>query len=262
MNLENYLISILKNDLKDYDSYVVGESVLRYILGKPIEEYVVITSAPLFSCSNSKKVSSAKVEIDKYPKRIILFLHTTKEEYLKRCHFSYETLLYHLDKGIIDSLGAILDIQKKILRSIELNFDVYQAERILYLKEYLVFQLAEPIRSKIVSSSFLESRVDKKIFFKEVKKILLLDSVGDLFLEYENFFRKYLPISNKVILLMRYTKSDFLLRLLALLWDTARRDLSQFFLDYGLSDTYYEIVQKIVEMKNFELKEENAKMIY
>lgn len=256
MNLENYILTILKKDLKGYDSYIAGESILRYILGKPIEEYLVITSAPLFSFPKNQPHNSNQVEITKYPKKIILLLNTTKEEYLSKCNLSYETLLYHIDLGIIDSHSAIFDIQNQLFRLIHQGIDVYQVERILYLKYYLGFQFDENLQKEILNFSNSKRIIDTKKFYQFFLKILLLDLAGDLLLEYKLFFESYLPINLSNLFMMRYLKPNETLRLIALLWNMSPNDLSQFFYDYGINYKSYDLVYNILILKNTDLTNE------
>ena len=262
MNLEKYLISILKNDLKGYDSYLVGESILKYILGKPIEEYLVITSAPLFSFSTAKKKSSNQIELTKYPKKILIQLNTTKEEYLQKCQFSYETLLFHIERGIIDSMGAILDIQRKVIRSVKLNFDPIQATKILYLCESFHFQIEEDIRLRIYHLPSIQKVIDRKQFFKEFQKILLLDTGIKILKEYQSFFQAYIPLEEPTLEVLRYTSTTFILRLLALLWYRDKNGINLFFSEYGIEDQYFDSVQTVLFYRDYDLTIKPSKQLF
>lgn len=262
MNLEKYLISILKNDLKGYDSYLVGESILKYILGKPIEEYLVITSAPLFSFSTAKKKSSNQIELTKYPKKIVIQLNTTKEEYLQKCQFSYETLLFHIERGIIDSMGAIFDIQRKVIRSVKLNFDPIQATKILYLCESFHFQIEEDIRLRIYHLPSIQKVIDRKQFFKEFQKILLLDTGIKILKEYQSFFQAYIPLEEPTLEVLRYTSTTFILRLLALLWYRDKNEINLFFSEYGIEDQYFDSVQTVLFYRDYDLTIKPSKQLF
>lgn len=253
MNLENYILTILKKDLKGYDSYIVGESILRYILGKPIEEYLIITSAPLFSFSKNK---SNKIEITKYPKKIVLLLNTTKEQYLSTCNLSYETLLFHIDNGIMDSSHAILDIQNKCFRLIHHGLNVYQIEGVIYLKFYLSFHFDEHLQTEILSFSSSKCRIDTKKFYQGFKKILLLDFAGEILLEYKSFYKLYIPIHFSNLSMLKYLKTNETLRLIALVWNMNPNDLSQFFYDYGIDYKFYDLIYNILILKNMNLTNE------
>ncbi len=49
MKIEGYVLEILKKlEEKGYEAYIAKDAVILHCLEKPIEEYEIITSAPLF----------------------------------------------------------------------------------------------------------------------------------------------------------------------------------------------------------------------
>ncbi|MDE7095152.1 MAG: hypothetical protein K2O23_01580, partial [Anaeroplasmataceae bacterium] len=56
MNVDGYVLEIIKQiEEKGYEAYIAGTTVFMHILGRPIKEYDVITSAPLFSFGKKEK---------------------------------------------------------------------------------------------------------------------------------------------------------------------------------------------------------------
>lgn len=257
MKLENYILNVLIKDLKEYESYIVGEALLRYLLGKPIEEYEVITSAPLFSMHKGKLTSENTMVITEYPKKIRIHFKTSKEEYFKRCYFTYETLLWTTSLDIQDQFHAILDIQHQKIQTMNLPKDINRIMEVIYLKEYLHFTFDEQFEGWILAHPFQDSSYDKKRFFAAFQKTIVLDEASSILLRYQKFFSTFLPISSQALEVMRYTKCDFILRMMAFLYEASPSSLIDFFLLYPIDSCTFERIEKVLTYKNYSLHYEN-----
>ncbi|MDE7161759.1 MAG: hypothetical protein K2N65_03255, partial [Anaeroplasmataceae bacterium] len=259
MKVEQYLLKILETDLKEYDSYVVGEAILKYMLGKPIEEYEVITSAPLFSMPKGKKIGSKTMVYSSYPKPILIHFMTSKEEYYKGCHFTYETLLYHPHLGIVDPYHAVLDIQHQRLTSLKLPTHPMDVMRGIALKESIGFHFDEALENWILTHTFPKQIENPKGFFSFFQRILLSDFASLVLKQYSLFFETYFPISGQGLEIMKYTRSTFILRFAGLLWDTPINEISDFFIQYKITACSLDEIELLLTYKDYNLTESNLK---
>ena len=68
MKIEGYVLEILKKlEEKGYEAYIAKDAVILHCLEKPIEEYEIITSAPLFFLYEGK--AESKLIMDVLPDR-------------------------------------------------------------------------------------------------------------------------------------------------------------------------------------------------
>ncbi|MDE6407277.1 MAG: hypothetical protein K2K50_01555, partial [Anaeroplasmataceae bacterium] len=141
MNVEGYVLDYInKIEEQGYDAYIVGKSVFLYMLGRPIEEYDIITSAPLFSLSKDQIESGNSVHILEHKKGIHISFFTSKESFYKNCCYKIDTLLYHHKHGLIDEKHGLDDLERKRITIFNPNVlsgnPLFLLEAIFYQAQY------------------------------------------------------------------------------------------------------------------------------
>ena len=98
MKIEGYVLEILKKlEEKGYEAYIAKDAVILHCLEKPIEEYEIITSAPLFFLYEGKAESN-RLTIERFSKKIRIYFETSIEEFKHHCSLKIENLFYNKQK--------------------------------------------------------------------------------------------------------------------------------------------------------------------
>ncbi|MCM1131823.1 MAG: hypothetical protein NC310_07360 [Roseburia sp.] len=220
MNLEGYILDIIKKiEEKGHSAYLAGTSVFMHILGRPIEEYDIITSAPFFSLSKKEKQEDNILHIDSYTKKVHISFSLNKEDYYKECCLNIDTLLYHYKHGIIDEKHTLDDIDKKKIKILNPTILNQHKENLFKALLYAVsydFKFDKHLEEYLSNHTFDFSNVKKNEIGKYLIRILTLSAPGKTILKYKSIFSNFIKVSDTLIKALDYTKNDLTLRLLVL----------------------------------------------
>ncbi|MDE6241540.1 MAG: hypothetical protein K2M08_03845 [Anaeroplasmataceae bacterium] len=263
MNVEGYVLKYIEEIEKQrYDAYLVGTTVLQHILGRPIEEYDMITSAPLFSLSKKQKEEENIVHIQEHKKRIRIFFLTSKETYYKECCYKVDTLLYHPKHGIIDEKQGLDDIERKRISVLDYN---NLKGKPIFLLEALFYHVKFGFHFEQKLANYLANfhgdfHSTKKIEIgKYLTAFLTLETPGKLFWKYKNIFSKFFPINDFQMKCLDYTKNTLILRLV-LLWKNQDIILAEKFLrEYGFSKEVRVRILQLLDCQEYLFTEETLK---
>ena len=209
MKIEGYVLEILKKlEEKGYEAYIAKDAVILHCLEKPIEEYEIITSAPLFFLYEGKAESN-RLTIERFSKKIRIYFETSIEEFKHHCSFQIELLFYHPQHGILGSYIALQDMEAKILRTWK-QLEEIALCKALYYKYGLGFLFEKRIEEQFLSDE--NEKLSLKQFLPCLQSFFTLDEPTLIFQSYFNFFKKYFELG-QWIFVIDYLKTDFMLRI-------------------------------------------------
>lgn len=254
MNLEGYIIDIIKRiEEKGYTAYIVGTSVFLYILGRPIEEYDIITSAPLFSLSKKEKKEDNVLHIPEYGKKVHISFSLNKEEYYKHCCFNIDTLLYHYKHGIIDERHALDDIEKKKIKILNKTILKQHQENIfkavLYAASY-DFKFDKHLEDYLSNYTFDSSNAKKNEIGKYLIRILVLSEPGKTISKHKNIFSNFFKVTDSLMKILDYSKNDPILRLLILCKDSDIIKAEKFLREYAFPKEVKSVALHLLEIQD------------
>lgn len=260
MKIEGYVVKIIKKIEKEgYQAYFVGASVLKHILGKPVEEYDIITSAPFFSLSKAQKEYEGKVHLLEYSKPIHISFLLSKEDFYKKCCYRIDTILYHHKHGIIDDYHGLDDIEKKKLtvfswKNLESNplFLLDALEK----KASLNFSFDNKLKNYISSYQKGFPKVLDKRIGLYLTRFFLFEQPGKFFMEFEHIFSFFFPICTFRMKVLDYTINNLILRLASIWNDEDLLECEEFLKRYSFPKEIRVEVITILEGKKF-IKDEN-----
>ncbi len=211
MNFEGYVLEIIKKiEEKGYEAFLVGRSVLLNIIEKPIEEYDIITSAPLFFIYNGIQDQN-RIRIKLFQKPVTIHFKTDFDSYQKQCSFTIEALSYHPRHGILGGKTALEDVEKRRIRLLA------PLTEEIYLKALCYhYGLGFSLYFQVKKEQFLKPTLHPNILAKYLKILLALDQPGQIFLEHTAFFSQYF-LCGDTLRILDFLKQSLPLRILAFL---------------------------------------------
>ena len=191
-------LSIL-NELYDtgYTAYIIGGFVRDSFIGLKSTDIDITTSATPNVIKNmyeviddNSKYGSLRIKRDGFVFEITTFRHELSYsgrfpkieftnsliEDLKRRDFTINTICMDKDKSIIDLMGGIEDIEKKLIRSVgdadvKLMEDPLRILRAIRFMGYLDFKLEEKLERAIIKNKDLVKTLSKKRIKNEISKM-------------------------------------------------------------------------------------------
>lgn len=208
MNLDGYIIELIKKiEEQGYEAYIAGTAVLLHCLERSIEEYDIVTSAPLFFLPK-KTIKENILEWNLYPKKIRIFFNTSKDDYKKYCHFQVEVLFYHPRHGIVGTSQALKDLEKRHLQSLK-KIEAEEAILALWYKYKLDFHLDARLEASLQEGKLAPLSI--AFLFPFLKNFLMLEKPSIVFSRYSTFFKASFCLDSWIFA-VDYLKIDFRLR--------------------------------------------------
>lgn len=255
MKINGYLLQILqKIEEEGYDGYIVGDAVIKSILGRPIEEYQVVTSAPLFSFSYLNKSSKNPIHIQgRIP--ITLWTETSLEEYKKKASYTIETIVYHYRHGFIDDGFSLKDVRKLTLRllKVEHKQDSFVLLKGLFYQASLGFSFSSKLEEELKNQPILSTSRTKE-FGNLFRKLLVENRPGMLLEKYPFLY----PVTSFQAMLIDLTKNNLLLRSCALFFERELEKVEKELVALGFSSNDISSILHVLSYQNYDMTLENA----
>lgn len=218
------IIELLQSN--GFEAYAVGGCVRDSIMGKPVNDVDITTSALVEDTERILKqnnikyietgikhgtitaiVDSEQFEIttfrtdgeyldNRHPQNVS-FVTDIKED-LARRDFTVNAMAYNKEKGIVDLYGGMNDINNKIIRTVgdanlRFNEDALRIMRALRFASVLGFAIEEDTKKAIFENKNLLKNVSVERIFVELSKLLLGDNAQQILLEYKEIFAVIIP---------------------------------------------------------------------
>lgn len=258
MKLEGYIVEIIhKIGERGYPVYLAGNTIIMHILGRPIKEYDLFTSAPFFSLSKKEEVKANTLSVLEYKKPVTIHFLLRKEEYYETCVFGIDTILYQRQYGIIDEKHQLNSLLKR-------EFTFWKKENIednplrildaLYYVGKYQFSLKKDVKNYIISYQKGFSFSSKRRMKTYLEKFLLLEDPSTLFYEFQNIFSYFFPIRLYALQVLKYTKCDVSLRISAIFCGFELPFCENFLNEFGfLKNIKDEVIFILTEHSSIEL---------
>lgn len=207
-----------------YAAYAVGGAVRDAILGLPVSDFDVTTSATptevkqalsgykifdtgLKHGTVTARVSGENVEITTF-RTDGDYLDARKPESVKfvtdvsvdlsRRDFTMNAVCYNPAEGILDPTGGVEDIRAGVIRAVgdpEKRFreDALRILRAVRFASVLGFKIEENTKKAMLKTKDLIGKLSKERVFSELKKTLLGDNVKEVLTEYREIFYCVIP---------------------------------------------------------------------
>lgn len=211
---------------KGFDSYVVGGCVRDFLLGKPVSDTDIATSAlpkETEEILNSKHIKvvetgikhgTVTAVIDKTPYEIttfrtdgdykdsrrpesVEFVRDIKED-LKRRDFTVNAMAYSENAGLIDLFGGREDLENRIIRAVgdpdkRFKEDALRIMRALRFSSVLGFRIEENTKKALFDNRFLLNHIASERIFTELLKLLSGKNVLQVLDEYRDIIAVIIP---------------------------------------------------------------------
>lgn len=218
----NRAIEILCNS--GHSAYIVGGAVRNIIMGIPVNDWDITTSAlpeetlELFkdfrTIETGIKHGTVTIIIDGIPLEITTFRiergysdnrHPDKvdftdkvEDDLSRRDFTSNAIAYCPQKGFVDPFGGCEDIEKRIIRCVgnpDIRFgeDALRILRALRFSSVLGFEIDPETAVSIHNNKHLLKNISVERIFVELSKLLCGKNAGDILREYKDVIFFVLP---------------------------------------------------------------------
>ncbi|MBO4323499.1 MAG: HD domain-containing protein [Clostridia bacterium] len=208
---------------KGYAAYLVGGAVRDFLLGKPVCDYDVATSAlpehviAVFGEKNCIKtglkhgtvtvLAPKPVEVTTFRKdgdyfdmrrpETVEFLSDIKED-LQRRDFTVNAMAYSPKDGLIDYFGGLQDLKNKVIRAVgdpykRFEEDALRILRALRFSSKLGFKIEEKTSAAIRELKKNLSAVSKERIFSELSKLVCGEYAAEVLSEYAEVIFEILP---------------------------------------------------------------------
>lgn len=216
------VIRILNN--QGHKAYIVGGSLREALLERPIEDIDMATSAlpqEVMEIFSQEKIiplgikhgtlvlvyEGLPIEITTFrregpyldyrrPSRVDF--SSSLEEDVKRRDFTVNALAYHPEEGLLDYVGGLEDLEKKILRSVgsaseRFSEDALRMVRALRFLSSLGFNLEENTRLALFENRHLIRNISPQRIKAELDKLLLGEGVEEVLINYSQILSLVIP---------------------------------------------------------------------
>lgn len=255
MKLPDYVNKAIKIlEQNGFDAYVVGGCVRNFLLGEPVSDYDITTSAlpeqikaafsayPVIETGISH--GTVTVLIHNNPLEITTFredqgysdhrrpdsvnFSKSLEGDLKRRDFTVNSLAFNERSGIVDLFGGKSDLEKSLLRCVgdadeRFNEDALRILRALRFASVYGFCIEEKTAASIIKNYQLLSYVSKERILSELKKLICGKNAEGVLLDFSKVVYFILPQLKtnaadykKAVRSLCRLQSDFSLRFAAL----------------------------------------------
>lgn len=222
-NAEKIINALCENG---FDSYVVGGCVRDFLLGKPVSDTDIATSALPIETEKILRSKHIKVietgikhgtvtaVIDKTPYEIttfrtdgeymdsrrpesVEFVRDIKED-LKRRDFTVNAMAYNESAGLIDLFGGKDDLKDRIIRAVgdpdkRFKEDALRIMRALRFSAVLGFEIEENTKKALFENRFLLKNIAAERILTELLKLLVGKNVLHVFDEYREVIAVVIP---------------------------------------------------------------------
>lgn len=222
-NAEKIINALCENG---FDSYVVGGCVRDFLLGKPVSDTDIATSALPIETEKILRSKHIKVietgikhgtvtaVIDKTPYEIttfrtdgeymdsrrpesVEFVRDIKED-LKRRDFTVNAMAYNESAGLIDLFGGKDDLKDRIIRAVgdpdkRFKEDALRIMRALRFSSVLGFEIEENTKKALFENRFLLKNIAAERILTELLKLLVGKNVLHVLDEYREVIAVVIP---------------------------------------------------------------------
>ncbi len=222
-NAEKIINALCENG---FDSYVVGGCVRDFLLGKPVSDTDIATSALPIETEKILRSKHIKVietgikhgtvtaVIDKTPYEIttfrtdgeymdsrrpesVEFVRDIKED-LKRRDFTVNAMAYNESAGLIDLFGGKDDLKDRIIRAVgdpdkRFKEDALRIMRALRFSAVLGFEIEENTKKALFENRFLLKNIAAERILTELLKLLVGKNVLHVLDEYREVIAVVIP---------------------------------------------------------------------
>ena len=222
-NAEKIINALCENG---FDSYVVGGCVRDFLLGKPVSDTDIATSALPIETEKILRSKHIKVietgikhgtvtaVIDKTPYEIttfrtdgeymdsrrpesVEFVRDIKED-LKRRDFTVNAMAYNESAGLIDLFGGRRDLENKVIRAVgdpdkRFKEDALRIMRALRFSSVLGFEIEENTKKALFENRFLLKNIAAERILTELLKLLVGKNVLHVLDEYREVIAVVIP---------------------------------------------------------------------
>ncbi len=222
-NAEKIINALCENG---FDSYVVGGCVRDFLLGKPVSDTDIATSALPIETEKILRSKHIKVietgikhgtvtaVIDKTPYEIttfrtdgeymdsrrpesVEFVRDIKED-LKRRDFTVNAMAYNESAGLIDLFGGKRDLENKAIRAVgdpdkRFKEDALRIMRALRFSSVLGFEIEENTKKALFENRFLLKNIAAERILTELLKLLVGKNVLHVLDEYREVIAVVIP---------------------------------------------------------------------
>ncbi|HIZ10499.1 MAG TPA: CCA tRNA nucleotidyltransferase [Candidatus Eubacterium faecavium] len=222
-NAEKIINALCENG---FDSYVVGGCVRDFLLGKPVSDTDIATSALPIETEKILRSKHIKVietgikhgtvtaVIDKTPYEIttfrtdgeymdsrrpesVEFVQDIKED-LKRRDFTVNAMAYNESAGLIDLFGGKDDLKDRIIRAVgdpdkRFKEDALRIMRALRFSAVLGFEIEENTKKALFENRFLLKNIAAERILTELLKLLVGKNVLHVLDEYREVIAVVIP---------------------------------------------------------------------
>lgn len=222
-NAEKIINALCENG---FDSYVVGGCVRDFLLGKPVSDTDIATSALPIETEKILRSKHIKVietgikhgtvtaVIDKTPYEIttfrtdgeymdsrrpesVEFVRDIKED-LKRRDFTVNAMAYNESAGLIDLFGGRRDLENKVIRAVgdpdkRFKEDALRIMRALRFSAVLGFEIEENTKKALFENRFLLKNIAAERILTELLKLLVGKNVLHVLDEYREVIAVVIP---------------------------------------------------------------------
>lgn len=317
INIPDYVRQVMTLvKTKTDEVYLVGGCVRDSLLGRTIKDYDLTTDLKpdelqkLFNENNLKTINTngekhgtISVLVDGQIVEVTTFRQdgqskdhrrpdavtftTSLEEDLRRRDLTINALAYNDEKGLVDLVGGLKDLEDKVIRTVGDPFERFEED---YLRILRALRFASKLKFDIEKDT-AEAINKKAIFLKnisgerkreELKEILISKNVKEILLKYKDVFAILIPelketmgfiqnnkyhihqdVYEHIVNVVHISPADYIIRLSALLHDIGKpQTYSEEIIDNKINGHFYghaliskEISLKILSNLKFSKKE-------
>ncbi len=216
---KNISLMLEKIEKSGYQAFLVGGAVRDSIMGKPLSDYDITTSATpdeiteifkrekviptgikhgtvtVISGGDTAEITTYRTEKgysdNRHPDRVLFSKNITDD--LSRRDFTVNAICFSPSAGYFDPFGGRADIEKKIIKTVGepgLRFreDALRILRGVRFASQLGFEIEKDTELQIFALSHLLKNISKERIFTEFKKSLLGDNNFKVFKNYFKIF--------------------------------------------------------------------------
>ena len=207
-----------------YSAYVVGGAVRNLVMGIPVNDWDITTSAlpdqtksvfknyktidtglkhgtvTVVIKSMHLEITTFRIDSDYSDRRRpdeVLFTDSLSED-LSRRDFTCNALAYSPDKGIVDIFGGISDIENKTVRCVgdpdkRFNEDALRILRALRFASVLGFEIDKTTSESVFRNCSLLDYISKERIFVELSKLICGINTKNILTEYSDIIFFVIP---------------------------------------------------------------------
>ncbi len=225
MNFPKRALEVLEIlNKKGHRAYLVGGSLRDTLLGKPIKDIDMATSAlpwQVMEIFSGEKIlplgiehgsltliyKGLAIEITTFRREKDYLNHrhpsgvdftSSIEEDVKRRDFTINALAYHPREGLLDFVGGQEDLKKGVLRCVgsaqeRFSEDALRMVRAIRFLSIFDFSLEEKTREALFDKRHLIKKISPQRIRPELDKLLMGDYVERVLIDYSQIIRVFIP---------------------------------------------------------------------